>query len=312
MIDNFSFPFSYDLLLCQVYEETGFDITDLINPDDYIEAFINYQFTRLYIVRNIPLGTQFAPRTRNEIKCCDWFRIDALPVNKNDAISKAKLGKNSNSFFMIIPFVKRLKKWVNERRSGLEPTSRRRKCSGQQSPKGTAASPTMQMNNNNNNNSCKKEQQRVASRRQRHKSMGDLDGVKLNNLNGKAAAGSGAGAGGCGSLIASNICNNNNVKRNSNNNNNKQLNVAAGSNTTALISATTTAASSSSSSSLVAKPTTAAINGTAIVVSKRQLFHSQSQNDAQQPASNEKVSTVIIDKCDKLNQDHFRMSAPLI
>lgn len=79
------------------------------------------------------MDTQFAPRTRNEIKCCDWFRIDALPVNKNDAISKAKLGKTSNSFFMIMPFVKRLKKWVNDRKAGIEP--RRRKFSGQQSPK---------------------------------------------------------------------------------------------------------------------------------------------------------------------------------
>nr|NP_648805.2 decapping protein 2, isoform A [Drosophila melanogaster]AAF49579.4 decapping protein 2, isoform A [Drosophila melanogaster] len=248
----------------EVYEETGFDITDLIDANDYIEAFINYQYTRLYVVRNIPMDTQFAPRTRNEIKCCDWFRIDALPVNKNDAISKAKLGKTSNSFFMIMPFVKRLKKWVNDRKAGIEP--RRRKFSGQQSPK--AASPT------NMNGNCKKDVTGVRneSQRQRHKSMGDLDGVKLNNLNGKGTVGTGAGSAASASATAAinsmNICNSNGKR-------NKQ-NAAAGSN-----QATPTT---------IATPMTsngAVVGGT--VSSKRQLFHSQSQNDAQQSASNEKI-----------------------
>ncbi|XP_033156905.1 uncharacterized protein LOC117138968 isoform X2 [Drosophila mauritiana] len=248
----------------EVYEETGFDITDLIDANDYIEAFINYQYTRLYVVRNIPMDTQFAPRTRNEIKCCDWFRIDALPVNKNDAISKAKLGKTSNSFFMIMPFVKRLKKWVNDRKAGIEP--RRRKFSGQQSPK--ASSPT------NMNGSCKKDVAGVRneSRRQRHKSMGDLDGVKLNNLNGKGTAGTGAGSAAPATATAAinsmNICNSNGKR-------NKQ-NVAAGSNQATPPTTATPVTSNG-----------AVVGGT--VSSKRQLFHSQSQNDAQQSASNEKI-----------------------
>ncbi|KAH8242465.1 hypothetical protein KR032_006990 [Drosophila birchii] len=253
----------------EVYEETGFDITDNIDANDYIEAFINYQYTRLYVVRNIPLDTPFAPRTRNEIKCCDWFRIDALPVNKNDAISKAKLGKNSNSFFMIMPFVKRLKKWVNDRKAGIEP--RRRKCSGQHSPK--AASPTNQLNGGGS--SCKKDTSAVrnASRRQRHKSMGDLDGVKLNNLNGKAVA-PGTGPAAATATVGAptnsmNICNSNGKR-------NKQ-NAAAGSNQTTPL--TTGAGSNGAGGG----------GGCATTSSKRQLFHSQSQNDAQQSASTEKV-----------------------
>ncbi|EDW40375.1 GL24929 [Drosophila persimilis] len=245
----------------EVYEETGFDITDIIDANDYIEAFINYQYTRLYVVRNIPMDTQFAPRTRNEIKCCDWFRINDLPVNKNDAISKAKLGKNANSFFMIIPFVKRLKKWVSERQAGIGP--RRRKCSGQQSPK--AASPT------NGSGSCKKDA--AASRRQRHKSMGDLDGVKLNNLNGKPGAGS-SGPVACASANTTgtmNICNSN--KRN-------KQNGAAGSNqTTPLSTATHTPAAT----------TPGGGSAGAAISSKRQLFHSHSQNDAQQQQQQQQV-----------------------
>ncbi|KAL5290680.1 DCP2 family protein [Megaselia abdita] len=183
----------------EVYEETGYDITSLIVPTDYIEANINYQTTRLYIVRNVPLDTQFTPRTRNEIKCCDWFPIDSLPTNKSDAISKQI---NANSFFMIIPFIKRLKKWISEKRSGIVNNHNHgnRKISSTSSSSTspvmlvtttsssstsvditvaattTSSSTTTTKNNNNNilNNKNK---------RQRHKSMGDIDGIKLNISN---------------------------------------------------------------------------------------------------------------------------------
>ncbi|XP_067644599.1 uncharacterized protein DCP2 [Eurosta solidaginis] len=239
----------------EVYEETGYDITNLIVPNDYIEAVINYQYTRLYIVRDVSLKTQFSPRTRNEIKCCDWFPIDSLPINKNDAISKAKLGLNANSFFMIMPFIKRLKRWVHDKRTGID--TRRKYSDGDtfsnipttlmaKAAVAAAAaigctqnSNNIQLNNqkqnnayNNNNNSSKKIKQQhtvikcddkhnalnggignttnngnknnnsdsvtsslitttvasnendnsKSSKRQRHKSMGDLDGIKLNNL----------------------------------------------------------------------------------------------------------------------------------
>ncbi|KAH8380654.1 hypothetical protein KR009_011993 [Drosophila setifemur] len=265
----------------EVYEETGFDITDIIDADDYIEAYINYQYSRLYVVRNIPLDTQFAPRTRNEIRCCEWFRIDSLPVNKNDAISKAKLGRNANCFFMIIPFVKRLKKCVSDRKAGIEP--RRRKFSGRLSPQ--ADSPTQQLMNG----SGKKDAAGLrnnASRRQRHKSMGDLDGVKLNNLNGKpAATGSAAVAAAHASAAATiksmNICNSNGKR-------NKQ-NAAAGSNqTTPVTTALAPQNGAGGGSAAGGAAGGGGGGGAAAVSSKRQLFHSQSQNDAQQTASNEK------------------------
>ncbi|XP_037936566.1 anaphase-promoting complex subunit 1 [Teleopsis dalmanni] len=230
----------------EVYEETGYDITNIIVPSDFIDAVINFQYTRLYIVQNVPLKTKFSPRTRNEIKCCDWFPIDALPNNKNDAISKAKLGKNSNAFFMIIPFVKRLKKWVNEKRAlstetncqllnTFSTTNSIPQQTGKISPKSTspvnilhtkttannASINNQRLQNSSNNSSNKKnklQQQNniiddknalrncdivamcnTASKvtlstsvpttsstrqsgRQRHKSMGDLDGVRVTNL----------------------------------------------------------------------------------------------------------------------------------
>lgn len=49
-------------------EETGFDISNLIDKTDYMENYFNDQLTRLYIVPGVPLDTKFKPKTRKEIK----------------------------------------------------------------------------------------------------------------------------------------------------------------------------------------------------------------------------------------------------
>lgn len=52
----------------QVLEETGFDISDLIDVGEYIDFKMHEQLSRLYLVPNVPMDTKFQPRTRNEIK----------------------------------------------------------------------------------------------------------------------------------------------------------------------------------------------------------------------------------------------------
>lgn len=97
----------------EVYEETGFDTKKYIKPNDYVELVINFQYTRLYFVEGVPMDTKFAPRTRKEIKSCEWFPVDLLPSNKYQMEAKTLLGIGPNSFFMILPFIKRLKRWLN-------------------------------------------------------------------------------------------------------------------------------------------------------------------------------------------------------
>ncbi|CAK1581305.1 unnamed protein product [Parnassius mnemosyne] len=124
----------------EVLEETGFDISKLINKNDYIEAMIHDQIVRLYIIGYIPRDTKFQPRTRNEIKACEWFPLADLPSNRKDMTPKVKMGVSPNAFFMVLPFVKRMRRWVAERNPKVY------------------------------NNSTK---------RTRHKSMGDLDFTTL-------------------------------------------------------------------------------------------------------------------------------------
>jgi len=66
------------LMWCQVLEETGFDISELVSHEEFLECRINEQLCRLYIVPGVSLDTKFQAKTRNEIKviCCFWF-VDA-------------------------------------------------------------------------------------------------------------------------------------------------------------------------------------------------------------------------------------------
>ena len=58
----------YDFI--KVLEETGFDIANLIDKDEYIEYKMNEQLSRLYLVPGVSMDTKFQPRTRKEIKVC--------------------------------------------------------------------------------------------------------------------------------------------------------------------------------------------------------------------------------------------------
>lgn len=107
-------------------EETGFDISKLINKNDYIEATIHDQIARLYIIGYIHRDTKFQPRTRNEIKACEWFPLADLPSNKKDMTPKLKMGVSPNAFFMVLPFVKRMRRWVQERNPKVFTNSSRR------------------------------------------------------------------------------------------------------------------------------------------------------------------------------------------
>jgi len=51
----------------QVHEEIGYDITHLLNPDDFIEVTMNDQRMTLFIVCDVPRGARFETQTRKEI-----------------------------------------------------------------------------------------------------------------------------------------------------------------------------------------------------------------------------------------------------
>lgn len=96
----------------EVYEETGYDISEKINPDEYFDHTLNEQSVRLYIVSGVQEDTPFHPRSRCEIRDIKWFDINSLPTNKSDQTCKSKNGFSPNSFYMVIPFMRDLKQYV--------------------------------------------------------------------------------------------------------------------------------------------------------------------------------------------------------
>ncbi|UYV71803.1 DCP2 [Cordylochernes scorpioides] len=59
---------NFNCAIREVREETGFDISKIINQEEYIEHTLNEQTIRLYIIPGVSEETKFQPQTRKEIK----------------------------------------------------------------------------------------------------------------------------------------------------------------------------------------------------------------------------------------------------
>lgn len=100
----------------EVLEETGFDISKLLNVDHNIEVTVGQQRVRLYIIGGVKEDTVFAPQTKKEISEITWHRVDELPPTNGEASSR---GPNGMKYFMVGPFIRPLKAWIQENCSPL-------------------------------------------------------------------------------------------------------------------------------------------------------------------------------------------------
>lgn len=121
-----------DCAIREVYEETGYDIREaglVPDPDDVhsIEITMQGQHMKLFVFRDIPMDTHFEPRTRKEISKIEWFRLSELPAFKKKKQQQgndiAAAATNANKFYMVAPFIVRLKKWVvqQKKQDGTQP-----------------------------------------------------------------------------------------------------------------------------------------------------------------------------------------------
>ena len=127
----------------EVLEETGYNIADAIDPDQYAEQVLNEQLSRLYFVPGVPITTEFCPKTKFEIRSIQWFPIDLLPSSKKDPIPEG-LGLTHNGLYMVMPFVRSMRKWIasrnrksDHRRRSTQPQSQRQKSICKEAPFGS-------------------------------------------------------------------------------------------------------------------------------------------------------------------------------
>lgn len=104
-----------DCCIREVYEEIGFHLDGLINDADRIDITSgeHQQKVRLYVVPNISPSIMFSPQTKGEIADIKWHEIASLPSNYNKP-DQAASRKEVNKYFMVIPFIPKLKKWIRE------------------------------------------------------------------------------------------------------------------------------------------------------------------------------------------------------
>ncbi|GMG99397.1 hypothetical protein Nepgr_001237 [Nepenthes gracilis] len=102
----------------EVLEETGFDVSDLLNKDQYIEKIFGQQRVRLYIIAGVSDETTFAPLTKKEISEIAWQRLDDLQPTSDEVISR---GVTGIKLYMVAPFLGILKAWISKHASSRTP-----------------------------------------------------------------------------------------------------------------------------------------------------------------------------------------------
>lgn len=102
----------------EVMEETGFDVSNLLNQSDYIELIFGEQRVRLYIIGGVKDDTAFAPLTKKEISEIAWQRLDDLHTSSNDVISRGVTGLK---LYMVAPFLGSLRAWISSHQPPRSP-----------------------------------------------------------------------------------------------------------------------------------------------------------------------------------------------
>lgn len=109
-----------DCAVREVLEETGYDLkaAGLVKDEKYmkyIEITMREQHMKLYVFRDVPMDTVFAPQTRKEISRIEWVSLSDLPTVKKNKQAQHDV-VNANKFYMVAPFLNPLKKWISQQR----------------------------------------------------------------------------------------------------------------------------------------------------------------------------------------------------
>ena len=96
----------------EVLEETGYDISKLINQDLHLEKVITFKTVRLFLVAGVEEDFNFQPRVRGEISEIKWWKIAQLPQSLSDKQTKQLFGVGVHQFFTIIPFIREVRLWA--------------------------------------------------------------------------------------------------------------------------------------------------------------------------------------------------------
>lgn len=82
---------SVDCAIRETYEETGYDISQKIDKNEYLEWNCKSKIKGFYIIYDVNMNTRFYPQNQGEILDYKWFPIHNLPLGSNWDLLKYKL-----------------------------------------------------------------------------------------------------------------------------------------------------------------------------------------------------------------------------
>ncbi|AMD19714.1 HCL437Wp [Eremothecium sinecaudum] len=91
----------------EVMEEIGFDLTNYIDEDQYIERNIGGKNYKIYLVKGVPQDFKFKPQVRNEIEKIEWR--DFWRLSKS-------IYKSNTKYYLLNSMVKPLSLWVKKQK----------------------------------------------------------------------------------------------------------------------------------------------------------------------------------------------------
>ncbi|KAG7572974.1 mRNA decapping protein 2 Box A domain [Arabidopsis suecica] len=104
----------YICAIREVLEETGFDISNLLDKKHCLQKFFDKQRACLYIVAGVSTNTTFAPQTKREIEAIKWHRLDSIQPAIDEFQWDHVVG--DVRFFRVAPFLPELNTWISEHR----------------------------------------------------------------------------------------------------------------------------------------------------------------------------------------------------
>lgn len=107
----------------EAMEETGFDVSTLIDPNNQITINAAEQFVTMFIVPYVSEETAFAPRARKEISDIQWYYVGNLPAGQRPRSGEA--ASSTENFFYVSNFVKPLIKWIRQKSNSPDADLRR-------------------------------------------------------------------------------------------------------------------------------------------------------------------------------------------
>lgn len=105
----------------EVLEETGLDISNMLNPDDFFTA--HHKEIKLYVIRGAPEDRNYEPTTQKEIGDIRWFSLTDIPTLKKAGAKSATPSKAKTKFWSVGMFIPSLKKWIKSQLSKGSTTS---------------------------------------------------------------------------------------------------------------------------------------------------------------------------------------------